>query len=143
MNVTIKNLDPQNPASMARAREGLERLTSLPPGMSKHILEFAISAAPVEEEAPVGAPASTPPADPLAIYGAKTRLFLELMTARVEKHGLATLAEVANDMGIPLDAARAHLRNAGRTASAHNVSLPVHPTWQPEHGYNVYRANAE
>jgi hypothetical protein len=92
----------------------------------------------VEEEAP-----AITSADPLAIYGAKTRLFLELMTARIERHGLATLAEVANDMGISLDAARAHLRNAGRTASAHNVSLPVHPTWQPEHGYNVYRANAE
>jgi hypothetical protein len=133
MNVVIKSLDPQNPASVARAHKGLDWLAALPPGVSKNISEITIFASPVEEEAP-----ATTSADPLAIYGKMTRAFLEHLIERTEKYGQTTLEDAATSAGIPLETARAYLRNAGRTASAHKASLPIKPEWQPDLGCNLY-----
>jgi hypothetical protein len=63
------------------------------------------------------------------------------MLARIAKQGSTTLEDAATEAGISLDTARAYLRNAGRTAAAHKVALPVAPKWDHEKGRNDYAAS--
>lgn len=73
-------------------------------------------------------------------YRGNTRDLVAAMLARIDKHGSTTLEDTATDMGIPLDTARAFLRNAGRTDRAHGTELPFAPRWNADKGYNEYFA---
>ena len=61
----------------------------------------------------------------------------------MEKNALARFRVAAKEAGISLDTARAYLRNAGRTASAYKVALPVKPEWQHDTGRNTYTTSTE
>lgn len=71
-------------------------------------------------------------------FQGQTRAFLERMVAFIRDHGPSTLDEVAQEHGISLDTARAYIRNAGRTAKAHGVPIPVYPEWDHDEGCNLY-----
>ena len=137
MNITLKNFDPQSTEHTGMVVEWLNAISAIhrvSPRVLNGMTDTFIDLKEMD------------PADPLAIedrgnitlYGKTTRAFLEHMMARIKAQGSTTLEEVATDMGITLDTARAYLRNAGRTASAHKVSLPVAPKWNHEKGRNDY-----
>ena len=132
MNLTFQNIDLQNREHLARAVAALHTYAAAPEGLLRNVQSLTISLS----SDPVAAPAVGPS---LGIYGATTRKLLQTMITLAERNGHTALEEVARDMGISLDSARANLRNAGRTAAAHKVSLPVAPTWNPEKGCNEYR----
>ena len=138
MDITIVNIDLTNPASVEHAVEKLRALTVFDASVLRNVRAFTI-AIPSDE---VDTARVCLPEDTLAVYGKMTRAFLEVMLARIERHGSTTLEDAAADANISLDTARAYLRNAGRTASAHKVALPVKPEWQPDMGCNTYTAAA-
>jgi hypothetical protein len=147
VNITLENIDLQNPDHVTHAIESLRAYASIPAAFLSTLTDISLC---FDGRDTVMTPASTPaptpvsqttsaPENKLGIYGKTTRTFLLTMITRVQQQGSATLEEVASDMGIPLDSARAYLRNAGRTAAAYKVLLPVAPTWNPEKGCNEYR----
>lgn len=141
MNITLENIDLTNAAHLAHAQSALEIYATLSSALLATVQDIRIDfhAVPVVAVTPV--PASGPTSaqeEALGIYGKTTRSFLEAMLARIDAQGSTTLEEVATDMGITLDTARAYLRNGGRTASAYKVSLPVAPKWDHEKGRNDY-----
>lgn len=73
-----------------------------------------------------------------ALFQGQTRAFLERMIDTIRSKGGVTLEDAAALHGIGVDTARAYIRNAGRTAKAHTVAVPVKPTWDHDKGCNVY-----
>ena len=138
MDITIVNIDLTNPASVEHAVEKLRALTVFDASVLRNVRSMTVFV-PSDE---VDTTRPSQPEDTLAVYGRMTRAFLEVMLARIEKCGSTTLEDAAADANISLDTARAYLRNAGRTASAHKVALPVKPEWQPDMGCNTYTAAA-
>ena len=138
MDITIVNIDLTNPASVEHAVEKLRALTVFDASVLRNVRSMTVFV-PSDE---VDTARPSQPEDTLVVYGKMTRAFLEVMLARIEKYGSTTLEDAAADANISLDTARAYLRNAGRTASAHKVALPVKPEWQPDMGCNVYRLTA-
>jgi hypothetical protein len=132
------NIDLTNPASVEHAVEKLRALTVFDASVLRNVRSMTVFV-PSDE---VDTTRPSQPEDTLAVYGRMTRAFLEVMLARIEKCGSTTLEDAAADANISLDTARAYLRNAGRTASAHKVALPVKPEWQPDMGCNTYTAAA-
>lgn len=137
MNVTLSNIDLTNPACIDHVVASLRAYATIPEAYLSAVQDITIDFAQVME----GPSERAPAADALAIYGAKTRPFLETMLARIAKQGSTTLEDAATEAGISLDTARAYLRNAGRTAAAHKVALPVAPKWDHEKGRNDYAAS--
>lgn len=137
MDITIVNIDLTNPASVEHAVEKLRALTVFDASVLRNVRAMTIFV-PSDE---VDTTRPSLPEDTLAVYGKMTRAFLEVMLSRIEKYGSTTLEDAAADANISLDTARAYLRNAGRTASAHKVTLPVRPEWQPDMGCNTYTAS--
>lgn len=131
MNVTFVNIDLSNEASIEHAIGLLRGYANLPPKVVQGLTALTFTL-PTDEVATCASD------DALGIYGRTTRAFLVQMLSRIDENGSTTLEEVANDMGITIDTARAYLRNAGRTASAYKVTLPVKPEWQPDMGCNTY-----
>ena len=138
MDITIVNIDLTNPASVEHAVEKLRALTVFDASVLRNVRAMTVFV-PSDE---VDTTRPSLPEDTLAVYGKMTRAFLEVMLARIDKCGSTTLEDAAADASISLDTARAYLRNAGRTASAHKVALPVRPEWQPDMGCNTYTATA-
>lgn len=138
MDITIVNIDLTNPASVEHAVEKLRALTVFDASVLRNVRAMTVFV-PSDE---VDTTRPSLPEDTLAVYGKMTRAFLEVMLARIDKCGSTTLEDAAADANISLDTARAYLRNAGRTASAHKVTLPVRPEWQPDMGCNTYTAAA-
>jgi hypothetical protein len=138
MDITIVNIDLTNPASVEHAVEKLRALTVFDASVLRNVRSMTVFV-PSDE---VDTTRPSQPEDTLAVYGKMTRAFLEVMLARIEKCGSTTLEDAAADANISLDTARAYLRNAGRTASAHKVALPVKPEWQPDMGCNTYTTAA-
>lgn len=137
MNIIVANIDLTDPACIDHVAASLRAYAAIPAAYLSAVKDITIDFSEMAEP-----PSSTSaPSNPLAIYGVKTRPFLETMLARIAKHGTTTLEEAAKDAGISLDTARAYLRNAGRTAVAYKVALPVVPKWNPEKGYNAYVAS--
>jgi hypothetical protein len=134
MNITIVDIDLTNAASVEHAVDNLRAFAALAPSVLRATQSVTLIV-PTDEVVAAGSD------NPLAIYGKTTRAFLEVMLARIEKHGSTTLEDAATDAHISLDTARAYLRNAGRSAGAHKVSLPVAPTWDHEKGRNDYVAS--
>lgn len=139
MHITIENIDLTNPASVERAVEKLRALTVFDASVLRNVRSMTVFVPSDEVD---NARLALLPEDTLAVYGKMTRAFLEVMLARIDKCGSTTLEDAAADANISLDTARAYLRNAGRTASAHKVTLPVKPEWQHDMGCNVYRLTA-
>lgn len=138
MNITLANIDLTRRANVEHVVAALHVYASLP---AEHLACMRDITIDFAGEAGGVSPAPVAPADPLALYGGNTRRFLEVMLARIEKFGSTTLEDAAKDASITLDTARAYLRNAGRTASAHKVTLPVKPQWQHDMGCNTYIAS--
>lgn len=143
MNITLTDIDLTNPQHLAHAVESLNAYAAIPPALLQGVKDVDIDFRTFDL-VPMNAlpsPHLVPSKDEmLGIYGKTTRAFLQQMLARIDAHGSTTLEDVATDMGISLDTARAYLRNAGRTASAYKVSLPVVPKWDHEKGRNDYIA---
>jgi len=137
MNITFQNIDLTDSINLHHAISTLRAYADLSPAllrdMSSLTIDFGNINALASEE-----PSSYVPHDPLAIYGKTTRAFLETMLLLIQRDGKTSLESVATHMGVSLDTSRAYLRNAGRTAAAHKVSLPVVPTWNHGSGYNEY-----
>ena len=72
------------------------------------------------------------------LFQGQTRAFLERMIDSIRSKGGVTLKDAATMQGIGIDTARAYLRNAGRTAKAHGVAMPIVPKWDADKGCNVY-----
>ena len=148
MNITLANIDLTNADHLSHAVAALNAYAALSPDLllgveslrlDFHTLDLIPMNAPVPSEAAMGQyPLRYEAA--LAIYGRTTRAFLRKMLERIHAHGSTTLEDAAADANISLDTARAYLRNAGRTASALKVTLPVRPEWQPDMGCNTYTA---
>jgi hypothetical protein len=136
MDITIVNIDMTNPASVEHAVEKLRALTVFNASVLRSVESMTIF---VPSDV-VDTTRLSLPEDTLAIYGKMTRAFLEVLLARIDKCGSTTLEDAAADANISLETARAYLRNAGRTAAAHKVALPVIPEWQPDMGCNTYTA---
>jgi len=81
-----------------------------------------------------------PPSDPTPTgpFQGQTRAFLDRMVDTIRNRGSVTLEAVAVLHGIEVETARAYIRNAGRTAKAHGIAMPVVPTWDAGLGCNVY-----
>lgn len=148
MNITLKNIDltdQQHYEHVSEALVELKKYASLAPlallGVTEVSIDFSAAGA-VTMEGPYPSPivSDAPEVNHLAVFHGNTRRFLEVMLARIDKCGSTTLEDAAADANISLDTARAYLRNAGRTASAHKVTLPVRPEWQPDMGCNTYTA---
>ena len=141
MNITLENIDLTNAEHLAHAHAALDAYAALSPEFLACVRDVCIDFHTLDLT-PMSAPPSAAPAaaqeEALGIYGKTTRSFLQQMLARIDAQGSTTLEEVATDMGITLDTARAYLRNGGRTASAYKVSLPVAPKWDHEKGRNDY-----
>ena len=151
VNITLENIDLTNTEHLAHAREICATLSSPLLATVQDIridfrtLDLVPMHAAEDVPADMGhdapkASSSTPKAMHVK-YGKTTRTFLHSMLTRIEKGGTTTLEEVAHEMNISLDTARAYLRNAGRTAAAYKVPLPVKPVWNHERGCNDYHAN--
>ena len=139
MNITFENIDLTNTEHLAHAQRSLSFYTSLPCSLLASTRDIRIDFLEVAVVVANSLPASAPShEEALGIYGKTTRAFLQQMLARIDAQGSTTLEDVSTDMGIGLDTARAYLRNAGRTASAYKVSLPVAPKWDHEKGRNDY-----
>lgn len=150
MNITLENIDIKNPQHLAHAREIYATLSSALLATVQDIrIDFrTLDLIPMHatDEMPAGTDEvprvpSVPQEAKLGIYGKTTRLFLQSMLTRITNEGSTTLEEVAHEMNISLDTARAYLRNAGRTAGAYKTLLPVKPVWNHERGCNDYHAN--
>lgn len=139
MDITIVNIDLTNPASVEHAVEKLRALTVFDASVLRNVRAMTVFVPSDEVDT---TRLALLPEDTLAVYGKMTRAFLEVMLARIDKCGSTTLGDAAADANISLDTARAYLRNAGRTASAHKVTLPVRPEWQWDMGCNTYTAAA-
>lgn len=138
MNITFENIDLTNAEHLAHALGALNNYAKLSPTILSGVRDIRIDFREADLVT-MSAPSSVPSQeDALGIYGKTTRAFLQQMLARIDAQGSTTLEEVATDMDISLDTARAYLRNAGRTASAYKVSLPVAPKWDHEKGRNDY-----
>jgi hypothetical protein len=135
VNITFENIDLTDSVHVEHAVSSLRAYAALPPLLLHDTRSVTVDFGNGNLLSS-GAPAV--PNDPLTIYGKTTRTFLEIMLGRIRQDGKTTLETVASDMKVPLDTARAYLRNAGRTAGAYKVSLPVAPTWNPESGCNEY-----
>jgi len=72
------------------------------------------------------------------LFQGQTRTFLERMVDTIRSKGGVTLEDAAAIHGIGIDTARAYIRNAGRTAKAHGIAMPVVPKWDTDKGCNVY-----
>ena len=151
MNITLENIDLTNTEHLAHAREICATLSSALLATVQDIridfrtLDLVPMHAAEDVPADMGhdapkASSATPKAK-LGIYGKTTRAFLQSMLDGIAKNGSVTLEEVATEMGIGLDTARAYLRNAGRTAIAYKTTLPVKAVWNAEMGCNDYHAN--
>lgn len=79
-----------------------------------------------------------PPSDPTGPFQGQTRAFLDRMVDTIRNRGSVTLEDAAAAHGIEVETARAYIRNAGRTAKAHGVALPVVPKWDADKGCNIY-----
>lgn len=143
MNITLENIDLTNTEHLAHALSALNAYAALSPDLLSGVeniqldISSTVAALDAHREFPV---VDTPKAMHVK-YGKTTRTFLHSMLTRIEKGGTTTLEEVAHEMNISLDTARAYLRNAGRTAAAYKVPLPVKPVWNHERGCNDYHAN--
>lgn len=138
MNITLANIDLQNPDHVEHAIGSLRAYASIPAAFLSTMSSVTLSfdggdTTMTPRDAVEGAEE-----DKLGIYGKTTRTLLQTMLARIRAQGSTTLEEAATDMGVSLDTARANLRNAGRTAAAYKVSLPVAPKWDHEKGRNDY-----
>lgn len=149
---TILNIDPLNPASITRAIEVLKALHGVattrvntfgenPNIVLAELAEFNVTLP--ESEAPAeSAPIAAQPPAPAAedpVFGPKIRMFFFAMANLIRQTGSpVTLEEVAAKEGIGIETARAFLRNAGRTAKARGVNLPVKRTWNADKGCNYY-----
>lgn len=149
MNITLENIDLTNIGHLAHAVASLNTYAALSSSLLASTRDIRIDFRTLDHFAVVTSPSpaitdeealapSVPQDANLGIYGKTTKLFLQQMLTRIDQQGSATFEDVATDMGIGLDTARAYLRNAGRTASAHKVSLPVEPKWDHEKGRNNY-----
>jgi hypothetical protein len=144
VNITLENIDLTNTEHLAHAREIYATLSSALLATVQDIrIDFrTLDLIPMHaaEEVPAGMGHDAPKAK-LGIYGKTTRAFLQSMLDGIAKNGSVTLEEVATEMGIGLDTARAYLRNGGRTAIAYKTTLPVKAVWNAEMGCNDYHAN--
>lgn len=75
---------------------------------------------------------------PQGFYRGNTKDLIEKMLEKIEQNGSTTLEEVAREMSITLDTARAFLRNAGRTSRAHKAELPFLARWDVSRSRNEY-----
>ena len=141
MNITLENIDLTNTEHLAHALSALNAYAALSPDLLSGVENIRIDFRTLDL-IPMRAcpPSASAPSleEALGIYGKTTRAFLQQTLGRIDAQGSTTLEDVATDMGISLDTARAYLRNAGRTASAHKVPLPVKPKWDHEKGRNDY-----
>lgn len=148
VNITFENIDLTNTEHLAHAQSALEIYATLSSALLATVqdiridfsmLDLALVRASAQALEVPGVPSAVKKAK-LGIYGKTTRAFLQSMLDRIAQNGSTTLEEVATDMGIGIDTARAYLRNAGRTASAYKTTLPVKPVWNAEMGCNDYHA---
>jgi hypothetical protein len=137
MNITFQNIDLTDSINLQHALSSLRAYADLSPVLLRDMSSLTIDFGSINTVASEK-PSSSVPHDPLAIYGKTTRAFLETMLLLIQRDGKTSLESVATHIGVSLYTARAYLRNAGRTAAAHKVSLPVMPTWNHESGYNEY-----
>lgn len=86
--------------------------------------------------------ASVPAPAYQTVLSANTRDFIQRLVATIATDGATTLDKVATDQGISVETARAYIRNAGRTAKAHNIKLPIKAVWDACKGYNIYTMDA-
>ena len=146
MNVTLTNLDLTDTAHLSHAVAALNAYAALSPDLLLGVESIRLDFRTVDL-IPMNAPMAPSPVftgtTSLGIYGKTTRAFLDTMLSRISKYGSTTLEDAAKEAGISLDTARAYLRNAGRTASAYKVALPVKPEWQHDTGRNTYTTSTE
>ena len=146
MNVTLTNIDLTDTAHLSHAVAALNAYAALSPDLLLGVESIRLDFRTVDL-IPMNAPMAPSPVftgtTSLGIYGKTTRAFLDTMLSRISKYGSTTLEDAAKEAGISLDTARAYLRNAGRTASAYKVALPVKPEWQHDTGRNTYTTSTE
>jgi hypothetical protein len=138
MNLTFENIDLTDSLNVEYAISTLRAYAALPPALVRDMSSLTVNFGSINALANEGPSSYIAEPHDLGVYGKTTRTFLETMLGRIERDGKTTLEEVAAHMDVSLDTARAYLRNAGRTAAAHKVSLPVTPTWNHESGCNEY-----
>lgn len=145
MNITLANIDLTNRDHLAHATAALDAYAALSPDLLLGVESVRLDFRTVDL-IPMNVPMSPSPVlagtASLGIYGKTTRAFLEMMLSQIAKHGSTTLEDAATGAGISLDTARAYLRNAGRTAGAYKVMLPVKPKWNTAARCNDYVASA-
>ena len=146
MNVTLTNIDLTDTAHLSHAVAALNAYAALSPDLLLGVESIRLDFRTVDL-IPMNAPMAPSPVftgtTSLGIYGKTTRAFLDTMLSRISKYGSTTLEDAAKEAGISLDTARAYLRNAGRTASAYKVALPVKPEWLHDTGRNTYTTSTE
>lgn len=144
MNITLANIDLTDADHRAHAVAALNTYAALSPELLLGVESIRLDFRTVDL-IPMNVPMTPSPVftgtASLGIYGKTTRAFLDTMLSRIAKYGSTTLEDAATEAGISLDTARAYLRNAGRTASAYKVALPVKPEWQHDMGCNTYTAS--
>ena len=138
MNITFQNIDLTDTMNVEHAISTLRAYAALPVGLLRETSSITVDFGSIKSLASEEPSSYNNDPHDLDVYGKTTRAFLETMLLLIQRDGKTTLESVATHMGISLDTARAYLRNAGRTAAAHKVSLPVVPTWSHESGYNQY-----
>jgi hypothetical protein len=146
VNITLANIDLQNLEHVEHAIGSLRAYASIPAAFLSTMTDITLDFSggdTVLTPAPAADPSYAVPnlEEKLGIYGKMTRELLRCMVtlATASEKGTVTLEEASDYLGISLDTARANLRNAGRTAAARKVSLPLIPAWNAEKGYNEYR----
>lgn len=138
MNITFENIDLTDSLNVDHAISSLRAYAALPPALLRDMRSVTINFASINALASEGPSSYNDEPYDLGVYGKTTRTFLETMLLLIQKDGKTTLESVAAHMGVSLDTARAYLRNAGRTAGAYKISLPVAPTWNHDAGCNEY-----
>jgi hypothetical protein len=138
MQFTFQNLTLTNPADVDKACSILRSFATVPAEMlaATTSININIEADGYVTDALVVPIADAGSVDP--VFGERTRAFLDEMVSAIRANGGVTLEDAAAKHGINLDTARAFIRNAGRTAKARGVALPVKPTWDHDKGCNVY-----
>lgn len=138
MQFTFQNLNLANPADVDQACKILRSFATVPAEMlaSTSVITITLEANGYITDSPVAPIADAESVSTL--FQGQTRAFLERMIDSIRSKGGVTLKDAATMQGIGIDTARAYLRNAGRTAKAHGVAMPIVPKWDADKGCNVY-----
>lgn len=122
------DMDPKDPAHIQKAIAILNELRGNPLAVA-HAMDFDLFATMAD---------APPTKYPYEKFGSGAKKLFEKMSELIARNESCTLEEAAAEAGISVDAARAHIRNAGRTLKARNLEFPFFSWWDAVQGRKIY-----